>query len=106
VQSTPFSKLKMIPQKLDHFYKPFGHNKSGGLWLSATVLLVGAAQPPITYSSYSECSRKRQTSLVSSMSVSTETERTRRLLMAFVSADLEFIKARKWGSTVFTTSRF
>jgi len=32
-----FSKLKMIPQKLDNFPELFGHNKSGGLWLSATV---------------------------------------------------------------------
>jgi hypothetical protein len=30
-QSTPFSKLKMIPQKLDHFYELFSPNKSGGL---------------------------------------------------------------------------
>src|SRR5882762_839867 len=39
VQSTPFAKLKMILQKLDNFHKQFGHNKSGGLWLSATVVL-------------------------------------------------------------------
>jgi len=36
-QSTPFAKLKMILQKLDNFHEPFGHNKSGGLWLSGTV---------------------------------------------------------------------
>jgi len=29
----------MIPQKLDHFYKLFSPNKSGGLWLSVTVYL-------------------------------------------------------------------
>jgi hypothetical protein len=38
-QSTPFAKLKMIPQKMENFHEPFSHNKSGGLWLSATVLL-------------------------------------------------------------------
>src|SRR5882762_5206515 len=27
----------MIPQNLDQFYKLFGPNKSGGLWLSTTV---------------------------------------------------------------------
>src|ERR1700683_2284607 len=37
VQSTPFAKLKMILQKLDNFHETFGHNKSGGLWLSGTV---------------------------------------------------------------------
>ena len=37
VQLTPFAKPKMIPQKLDNFHEPFGHNKSGGLWVSATV---------------------------------------------------------------------
>jgi hypothetical protein len=36
-QSTPFAKLKMILLKLDNFHEPFSHNKSGGLWLSATV---------------------------------------------------------------------
>jgi hypothetical protein len=39
VQSIPFSKLNMIPQKLDNFHKQFGHNKIGGLWLSATVVV-------------------------------------------------------------------
>jgi len=39
-QSTPFAKLKMILQKLDNFHEPFGHNKSGGLWVSATVVLL------------------------------------------------------------------
>ena len=38
VQSTPFAKLKMILQKLDNFHKLFSHNKSGGLWLSGTVV--------------------------------------------------------------------
>src|SRR5882762_916472 len=44
-QSTPFSKVKMIPQKLDHFYELFGPNKSGGLWLSATVPLKSLESP-------------------------------------------------------------
>jgi hypothetical protein len=38
-QLTPFSKLRMIPQKLSHCYQPFGHNKIGRLWLSVTVQL-------------------------------------------------------------------
>jgi hypothetical protein len=40
VQSTPFAKLKIILLKLDNFHEPFGHNKSGGLWLSTTVIEV------------------------------------------------------------------
>jgi hypothetical protein len=36
-QSTPFAKLKMIPQKMENFHEPFSHNINGGLWLSATV---------------------------------------------------------------------
>jgi len=28
----------MILQKLDNFHESFGHNKSGGLWVSTTVL--------------------------------------------------------------------
>ena len=43
VQSTPFAKLQMILQKLDNFHEPFGHNKSGGLWVSATVHVLRGA---------------------------------------------------------------
>jgi hypothetical protein len=39
-QSTSFAKLKMILQKLDNYHELFGHNESGGLWLSGTVQLL------------------------------------------------------------------
>jgi hypothetical protein len=32
-----FFKAKDDLQKLDNFHKPFGYNKTGGLWLSTTV---------------------------------------------------------------------